>query len=117
MADYDESIRKIQLIKDLGIEIALDDFGTGFSSLNYLFHLPLSTVKIDRTFMLQMPTNHRYKQMVEAIIEIAHALGFSVVAEGIETIQQKKMLTGMNCDILQGYLFSKPMPESEEFKI
>ena len=98
---------------DAGIGISLDDFGTGYTSLAMLTELPLSTVKIDRCFISTMETNSRTLAIVRSVIEMAHALKLKVVAEGIETPEQLEVLANMSCDLVQGYLISRPL-DSEQ---
>ena len=93
----------------MGITIAIDDFGTGFSSLSYLAKLPVDTLKIDRSFVIEMDTPEGLA-LVSTIIILAHALKLKVVAEGVETEKQSRQLLSLNCDEMQGFLFSKPVP-------
>jgi EAL domain-containing protein (putative c-di-GMP-specific phosphodiesterase class I) len=94
----------------MGVSIAIDDFGTGFSSLSYLAKLPVDTLKIDRSFVIGMTTEPEGLALVSTIINLAHALKLKVVAEGVETEEQSRLLRLLNCDEMQGYLFSKPVP-------
>ncbi|MGS0758182.1 EAL domain-containing protein, partial [Roseateles sp. GG27B] len=96
--------------RDLGVTIAIDDFGTGFSSLSYLVKLPVDALKIDRSFVMEMTTGSQGLALVSTIINLAHALGLKVVAEGVETEDQARLLRLLSCDEMQGYLFSKPLP-------
>ena len=96
-------------LKEIGVSFSLDDFGTGYSSLSYLKALPIDQLKIDRHFIKNVTLKNYEQVMVGAIIDIAHSMGLKVVAEGIETSQQSKLLESMSCDIAQGYLFGKPM--------
>lgn len=100
----------IQKIRNLGIELSVDDFGTGYSSLSYLKHCPVSTVKIDRSFIAETPENSENCALVKAIIAMAHALSLKVIAEGVETRAQWDFLREQQCDMAQGYFFAKPMP-------
>jgi diguanylate cyclase (GGDEF)-like protein len=109
MEDVQYSIDTLKAIRALGITIAIDDFGTGFSSLNYLAKLPVDTLKIDRTFVIEMDAPEGLA-MVSTIILVAHALKLNVVAEGVETEKQSRQLLSLNCDEMQGFLFSKPVP-------
>ncbi|MDH3857019.1 MAG: EAL domain-containing protein, partial [Gammaproteobacteria bacterium] len=95
------------------------DFGTGFSALSYLKNYPVSTVKIDRSFIMDLPGDKENTVLVRAIIAMAHGLRLEVIAEGVETAEQWDYLKSLNCDFLQGYYFGKPMPraEFEEFLI
>jgi diguanylate cyclase (GGDEF)-like protein/PAS domain S-box-containing protein len=110
MEDADETIRLVHRIKDLGLQLVIDDFGTGYSSLSYLQRLPIDTLKVDRSFVSRItsePDGNR--NIVEAIISLAHRLEMIVVAEGVETEEQLAILMEMNCQFGQGYLFSKPL--------
>jgi diguanylate cyclase (GGDEF)-like protein len=107
------SINALKELKQHGFRLAIDDFGTGYSSLDYLKNIPLSTVKIPRSFVKNIETEENSARLLLSIINMAHGLGFEVVAEGVEDQAQAKILTGFNCDHLQGFFFSKPLPESE----
>jgi diguanylate cyclase (GGDEF)-like protein/PAS domain S-box-containing protein len=110
MEDADETIRLVHRLKDLGLKLVIDDFGTGYSSLSYLQRLPIDTLKVDRSFVSRItsePDGNR--NIVEAIISLAHRLEMIVVAEGVETEEQFAILREMNCQFGQGYLFSKPL--------
>jgi EAL domain-containing protein (putative c-di-GMP-specific phosphodiesterase class I) len=109
MEDVQYSIDTLKAIRAMGITIAIDDFGTGFSSLNYLAKLPVDTLKIDRSFVIEMD-NPDGLALVSTIIVMAHALNLKVVAEGVETDHQMRQLLSLNCDEMQGFLFSKPVP-------
>jgi len=109
MEDVQYSIDTLKAIRAMGITIAIDDFGTGFSSLNYLAKLPVDTLKIDRSFVIEMDKPDGLA-LVTTIIVMAHALNLKVVAEGVETEHQMRQLLSLNCDEMQGFLFSKPVP-------
>ena len=94
----------------LGVQISLDDFGTGYSSLSYLLRLPFDVVKIDRSFVQAFDTDPRSAELVRTIVQLARNLGKDVVAEGVETVEQKERLRAMHCDLLQGFLFSAAIP-------
>lgn len=111
--DIDDAVSKISALKEHGIRFSLDDFGTGYSSLSYLRFLPLEQLKIDRSFIHRIPDNGNDVAVVQAIIAMAHKLGLSVVAEGVETEQQLAFLAGQGCNAYQGFLFSKPVPIGE----
>jgi diguanylate cyclase (GGDEF)-like protein len=102
--------RTIEALQARGIDLHLDDFGTGYSSLGYLTRFPLETIKIDRVFVARLGLDDRATALVDGIIAMAHSLGLSTVAEGIETEEQRDTLTGMGCDFGQGYLFARPCP-------
>jgi diguanylate cyclase (GGDEF)-like protein len=107
--DFEQTMPVLNALRTLGVSLALDDFGTGYSSLSYLKQLPVNTVKIDRSFVADLGSNGPNSQIVLAIIELAHALGMSVTAEGAETYGQLDMLTAMRSDHAQGYLLGRPM--------
>jgi len=100
-------------LKKLGVKISLDDFGTGFSSLNYLTKLPLNTLKVDKTFVDNIKTDSKEKAVIESIISLVHKLELEVIAEGVETKEQLEYLIQSNCNNVQGFLFCKPLIESE----
>ncbi|XQU09694.1 EAL domain-containing protein [Halomonas sp. LY9] len=110
MNDTDAAIDTLHALRGMGISIAIDDFGTGFSSLSYLRHLPIDKIKIDRSFILNIDESSKDAAVVQGIIALAHHLELNVVAEGVETRHQQQQLLALNCDVLQGYLFAKPMP-------
>jgi len=113
MSDPERCVKTFRKVHNLGVKIAVDDFGTGYSSLSYLSILPLDTLKIDRSFvsnMIDEPTN---QTIIKSIIHLSHNLNLKVVAEGVETDQQKQLLTTYQCDSMQGYLFGKPLPFDE----
>jgi len=115
MADTENMLKKLNDLKSLGIKLALDDFGTGYSSLRYLNRFPLDILKIDRSFVNELPASKDAAAIVSAILALAKALNLSTVAEGVETIQQNTFLQNTTCDAVQGYYFSKPM-SVEEFQ-
>jgi diguanylate cyclase (GGDEF)-like protein/PAS domain S-box-containing protein len=110
MDDAVENIEKLKAIRELGVGIAIDDFGTGYSSLGYLSKLPAETLKIDRSFVSAMLDDPAAMTLVSSIISLAHALKLDVVAEGVESEEQAKVLRLLRCDQIQGYLISKPLP-------
>jgi PAS domain S-box-containing protein/diguanylate cyclase (GGDEF)-like protein len=113
MEDIDANIANLKAIREMGVGIYVDDFGTGYSSLSYLARLPISALKIDRSFISNMTTSTHDHSIVSTIISLAHSLNLSVVAEGVETEQQFAMLKAFGCDEVQGYLFSRPVPAGE----
>ena len=113
MEDNESTLKILRNLRENGIHIALDDFGTGYSSMSYLKHIPLNTLKIDQSFVKELPHNKENFAIVLAIISMAKSLGYAVVAEGVETLEQAQMLDQLNCDVLQGYFFSKPVDASE----
>jgi diguanylate cyclase (GGDEF)-like protein len=106
----DEALFVLKALKTLGVSLSLDDFGTGFSSLSYLQRFPIDTVKIDRSFVKDLPGSTRSRQIVEAILGMARSLHLGVVAEGVETTEQAVMLANMGCNRQQGYLYAKALP-------
>ena len=110
MEDVKHNIATLQAIRTMGVRIAIDDFGTGYSSLSYLSKLPVDTLKIDRSFVIDMTTGSDGLTLVSTIITLAHSLKLKVVAEGVETEEQACLLESLRCDEMQGYLFSKPVP-------
>jgi EAL domain-containing protein (putative c-di-GMP-specific phosphodiesterase class I) len=113
ISNVDFAIFILNKIRELGISIAMDDFGTGFSSLSYLQSLPLDTLKIDRCFVDQMIFSEKSRRLVQAIIALAHTFDLTVVAEGIETKEQYRMLVNMGCEEGQGYLIDAPLLPNE----
>lgn len=113
MHDPASSAAIMNELKSIGIKFAVDDFGIGYSSLNYLKHLPISQLKIDRSFVQEITTNPEDKLIVSTIIKMAQSLNHDVVAEGVETIEQMNYLRSQHCSKMQGYIFSKPLPVDE----
>jgi diguanylate cyclase (GGDEF)-like protein len=110
LENNEHTITMLRRLRELGVRIALDDFGTGYSSLSYLRNFPLDRIKIDRSFVTDIATQHDQIAVVQAVISIARALGMSVTAEGVETPIQKEFLQSLGCDEAQGFLFGKPVP-------
>lgn len=108
-----ETVSKLVRLKQLGFKISIDDFGTGYSSLSYLVRFPLDCLKIDRSFIQHICSLDEKQAVVDAIIQMSHRLKMKVVAEGVEQAQQVDILRKMNCDIIQGYYYSKPLPLPE----
>ena len=115
--DSPEVNKYISEISNCGVRLSVDDFGTGFSALSYLKNYPVNTVKIDRSFIMDLPGDKENEVLVQAIIAMAHGLRLEVIAEGVETAEQWEFLRNLDCDFVQGYYFGKPMPreEFEEF--
>lgn len=109
MENVEHSIASLRALRDMGISIAIDDFGTGFSSLSYLSKFSVDSLKIDRAFVVEMTASTQGLALVSTIINLAHALKLKVVAEGVETETQARLLRELDCDEMQGYLFSKPV--------
>ncbi|MGE7986835.1 putative bifunctional diguanylate cyclase/phosphodiesterase [Lysinibacillus fusiformis] len=110
MNSANETVSKLVRLKQLGFKISIDDFGTGYSSLSYLVRFPLDCLKIDRSFIQHIGSLDEKQAVVDAIIQMSHRLKMKVVAEGVEQAQQVDILRKMNCDIIQGYYYSKPLP-------
>lgn len=109
MEDSAATLATLRTLRELGVRIALDDFGTGYSSMSYLKRMPLTTLKIDRSFVTGLPCDRESDSIVRAILSMAKSLGISVTAEGVETLDQVRVLTAMDCDMLQGYYYSRPI--------
>jgi EAL domain-containing protein (putative c-di-GMP-specific phosphodiesterase class I) len=109
MRDTDESVEWLTRIKALGVKLSVDDFGTGYSSLSYLKRFPVDVLKIDRSFVNDLPHDNDSVSLVKTIIGMAHSLNLGLVAEGVETEEQMAFLTEQGCNLLQGYYFAKPM--------
>jgi diguanylate cyclase (GGDEF)-like protein/PAS domain S-box-containing protein len=110
MKDPEVAIEKLHELKLMGIKVAVDDFGTGYSSLNYLKRFPIDTLKIDKTFVSDVCKDPHDTAIVRAIINLGHALDLTVIAEGVETKEQLQYLSALECDVVQGFLFSKALP-------
>lgn len=106
----DRAIESLEMLKMVGVKTAVDDFGTGYSSLSYLPRFPLDVLKIDRAFVTGLGRSDKSTAVVKALIDLAHALGMEVIAEGVETREQLHALRDLNCDVVQGYFFSQPVP-------
>jgi diguanylate cyclase (GGDEF)-like protein/PAS domain S-box-containing protein len=113
MQDPNMVAKTLVQLKELGFELSLDDFGTGYSSLNYLRRFPIDCLKIDRSFILDVPEDKTAASVANSIIGIAHSLGITAIAEGVETWEQHQFLVNCGCDNIQGFLFSKPLPAEE----
>ncbi|OEC94232.1 histidine kinase [Rhizobium sp. YK2] len=113
MRDIEGAIERMQELKKLGVSLAMDDFGTGYSSLSTLRRFPLSRLKIDRSFIADIPEKPGDMAITSAIVSLGRTLDLEVVAEGVETEEQARFLEGAGCELLQGYLFARPLPSSE----
>lgn len=113
MDDVDLAVQTLNELKQLGIRTAIDDFGTGHSSLSYLRKLPIEILKIDKSFIDEILISKEDRTLVKGIIDMVHALGIEVVAEGVENHQMAELLHEMNCDLVQGYHYCRPIPEAE----
>ncbi|HJV94108.1 MAG TPA: EAL domain-containing protein, partial [Azonexus sp.] len=107
--DVEDAIKKMQALKQLGVGFSMDDFGTGYSSLSYLTRLPLDQLKIDQSFVRNLPDNPNDAAVAQAVVTLASGLGLEVIAEGVETEAQRAFLEQHGCPTYQGYLFSKPV--------
>ena len=116
MESYELVVEKLKKMRIKGMRIALDDFGKGYSSLNYLMQLPISTLKIDKSFVDTITINDKNKSLIDLIIKLGKNIGLSVIAEGVETQEQMDYLVKHKCNKIQGYLFCMPVEESEIFK-
>ena len=112
-----DSVEKLVQLKNLGVHVTLDDFGTGYSSLTYLRNLPVETLKIDKSFIDRIAEDETQASLIASIIEMSHVLGLTVVAEGVETNEQLQRLRDCRCDMFQGYIASRPLPEPEAAKL
>lgn len=116
MENFDRALEGINMLRDLGCKIALDDFGTGYSSLSYIQHLPIERLKIDRSFILNIETCSATRNILRTIADLCYNLKLEGIVEGVETKQQLDILTDLGLNIIQGYYFSKPLPEEEVLK-
>jgi EAL domain-containing protein (putative c-di-GMP-specific phosphodiesterase class I) len=114
--EVEQGASALARLRRLGVHLAVDDFGTGYSSLSYLHDLPIDELKVDRSFIARLDRDDhddRDQHMVAAVVGMARALGLSVVAEGVESVQQLEFLAGLQCPIAQGYLFAAPLPADD----
>jgi len=117
LENTDVMLGRLNQIKDMGVKVAIDDFGTGYSSFNYIKKLPASTLKLDMEFIENIAENESDMAVVDGMIVLAHNLGMTVVAEGVESQAQYKLLTDHKCDIVQGFFIGKPLPEESFIKM
>jgi EAL domain-containing protein (putative c-di-GMP-specific phosphodiesterase class I) len=113
MQNVPRAIKLLDAIQRRGIRLAIDDFGTGYSSMSLMKQFPIDTIKIDRSFVRDLPDDCEDKAIAQAIISMGKALGMTVVAEGVETSEQEMFLRNHACDEMQGFLFSKPVPPEQ----
>lgn len=113
MSNPEEAIKTLNQISDLGINLAIDDFGTGYSSLSYLKKLPINKLKIDQSFVRELPNDEEDAAIAKAVIALAQSLNLSIIAEGVETKEQKEFLVNNGCENIQGYFYSRPIPADE----
>jgi EAL domain-containing protein (putative c-di-GMP-specific phosphodiesterase class I) len=117
ISNMESVVVALHALKEIGVSIAMDDFGTGYSSLAIFATLPIDILKIDRSFVMKMSSDPKYMGLVTTIINMAHSLKMQVVAEGVETEEEAKLLRLLRCEYAQGYLYSKPIPSSELMKM
>ncbi len=117
IASLQEAISRLEALRAMGVRLALDDFGTGYSSLTYLQRLPVQTLKIDKSFTDRILETGANTTIINTIVDMAHQMNMHVVAEGVETEEQLNFLAGSRCDFAQGYLFSRPVPETEALRL
>jgi EAL domain-containing protein (putative c-di-GMP-specific phosphodiesterase class I) len=115
--DLAGSVAKLEGARALGLKVSIDDFGTGYSSLGYLSRLPIDALKIDRSFIINMATDPQETTIVNAIISLAHSMDLKVIAEGVETLDQARLLRLLRCDQIQGYLVSRALPADEVVRL
>jgi len=115
--DNKKTIKRLNDLKEMGFNIALDDFGTGYSSLSHLKYLPISKLKIDQSFIRDIPSDRDDVGISRAVIALAYGLDLEVIAEGVETKEQADFLLKEGCPLAQGYFYSKPVPADEITKI
>ncbi|NVN38172.1 putative bifunctional diguanylate cyclase/phosphodiesterase, partial [Komagataeibacter swingsii] len=113
MDESEETMKVLSSVRQIGVGLSMDDFGTGFSSLSRLTRLPLTEIKIDRSFIMNLESDSNAQAVTTAVIGIGNRLGMTVVTEGVETEAQYDLLESLNCDVLQGYLFARPMSAVE----
>jgi EAL domain-containing protein (putative c-di-GMP-specific phosphodiesterase class I) len=113
MEDRERAVSVLTRLRSMGVGIAIDDYGTGYSSLAYLAELPVTELKLDRSFVAAMTGSPRSAAIVTSTLQLAHALGLVLVAEGVEDEQTLQALTGLGCDTVQGYHLSRPLPAAE----
>ncbi len=113
MMNPEHAVKVLGTLKDMGVHISLDDFGTGYSALSHLKHFPIDTVKIDRSFVQNITTQSDDSAIAQAIVAMAHSMNLTVVAEGVETLEQLNCLRAMGCDEMQGYFVGRPVPAEE----
>ena len=109
MQNTDATLATLNRLKELGVSLAIDDFGTGYSSLAYLKRFPVDKLKVDRSFVAELPADREQCAIVSAIVALAHALELEVIAEGVETEAQRVFLKSCRCDFIQGYLTGMPL--------
>ena len=111
--DAAKALQQMHDLRALGVGLSIDDFGTGYSSLSYLKRFPASELKVDRSFIIDLPKHDKDRAIVQTVVTLGHSLGMDVVAEGIETPEQHRILQHIGCDVFQGFLFSKAVPPEQ----
>jgi EAL domain-containing protein (putative c-di-GMP-specific phosphodiesterase class I) len=111
--DVDAVVGQLEQLRALGVSIAIDDFGTGFAGLSYLRRLPADIIKIDRSFVMDLSASSSSATLIASIVELARSLGLGVVAEGVETEEQRRALSDLDCGSAQGFLFARPQPAED----
>ena len=117
MTEVRHTLRILEELRALGVQVAIDDFGTGYSSLEYLQRFPIHVLKIDRSFVRGLPGGSEESAIVEAILAIGRSLDLSVIAEGVELESQAAFLCSRDCSYLQGYLFARPLAAAEDDRL
>jgi EAL domain-containing protein (putative c-di-GMP-specific phosphodiesterase class I) len=113
MRNVSRAIKVLDAVQSRGIRLAIDDFGTGYSSMSLMKQFPIDTIKIDRSFVRDLPSDTEDQAIAQAIISMGKALGMTVIAEGVETVEQEAFLRSHACDEMQGFLFSRPLPAQQ----
>ena len=117
MSNPEKANSLLRRLKDRGFSLAMDDFGTGYSSLAYLRQFPFDMIKIDQSFIHQLDDNQETRAIVRAMLQLGKALGLRIVAEGVETAQQRQFLEAEGCDEIQGFWFSRPLRATDFLKL
>lgn len=113
MHDLDSARALLHRLSAMGLKLSIDDFGTGFSSLSYLKRLPVGALKIDKSFVVDMDEDKDNAAIVHSVIDMAHHMGLKVVAEGVESREALNLLTGLGCELAQGYFIARPLPAAQ----
>jgi len=113
MEHTEAAVQLLHELRALGLKLSIDDFGTGYSSLAYLKRFPIDKLKVDRSFVSQLRPNSQDAAIVQAVIGLGHTLDIKVIAEGVETVQQREWLKRLGCDEIQGYFYSRPLAEPQ----
>ena len=113
MGDNDAAIKTLHALRERGVSVAIDDFGTGYSNIAYLQNFPVDKLKFDRSFVVAGQESLGGKEILRAMVQLAKALNMDVLAEGVETVEQEQMLIDAGVEKMQGFLYAKPMSESD----